>query len=498
MRAGRRRSLPESVRFSYNIPTVAASATTRTTYCFGPFVLDSTKRVVLCGSAIVALPPKAVCILTLLVKNAGEVVDKDEIFAAVWPDTFVVESSLTKNISLLRKTLREAGDGRPIIETVSKRGYRFVGTICDESRSSAAGDEIRQQQTGRGFSRRGVALSITAGVLLIAGLAYFYWRAKAPVPLPTESQRQYLIAQHIWSRLEPAEIEKALRRFERAAQLDSGSAIAYAGIAEARATMTTFGVGNSKVNLLKAREAATRALTLNPNLALPYVSIGVVRMLADFDIAGAERAYLRALRLDPDSTSAQLRYACLLTHAGRLEEARRIIHHAVQRNPVSAPLALQAARIEYFDRRYSDAIAALRELLEREPSFSMAHYYMAMSLGRLGRTTEAREQLRRSRVQSSVLETDEAWLRSLEGDRGPARTLLASRRRLVRDGNKKATVLLLPAIDSGDNETALSSLTEMSKTREIELLALRVDPRFDALRPDPRFRRIVNHIWSDF
>jgi tetratricopeptide (TPR) repeat protein len=202
--------------------------------------------------------------------------------------------------------------------------------------------------------------------------------------------------------------------------------------------------------------------------------------------------------LDPDSIPAQLRYACLLTHAGRLAEARRIIHRAVQRNPVSATLALQAARIEYFDRRYSDAIAALRELLEREPSFSLAHYYMALSLGRLGRTTEAREQLRRSRVQSSVLETDEAWLRSLEGDREPARSLLASRRRLVRDGHKKATVLLLPAIDSGDHETALSSLTEMWKTREIELLALKVDPRFDALRPDPRFRRIVNHIWSDF
>jgi len=461
----------------------------RTTYCFGAFVLDSSQRVVLRGSAIVPLPPKAVCILTLLVKNAGEVVDKDEIFAAVWPGTFVVESSLTKNISLLRKTLRDAGDGGPVIETVSKRGYRFVARIGDEPLSSTA--------TG-GFSHHRIALTIAAGVLLIASLSYLYWRPILSVPLPTESQRQYLIAQHIWSRLEPSEIEHVLRRFERAAQLDTRSAIAYAGIAEARATMTTFGVGSPGLNLSKAREAATRALTLNPNLALPYVSVGVVRMLADFDIAGAERAYLTALRLDPDSISAQLRYACLLTHAGRLAEARRIVHHAIQRNPVSVPLALQAARIEYFDRRYSDAIAALRELLEREPSFSLAHYYMAMSLGRLGRTAEALEQLRRSRLRASVLETDEAWLRSLEGNREPARTLLASRRRLVRDGLRKATVLLLPAIDSGDDETALSSLTEMWKTREIELLALRVDPRFDALRPDPRFRRIVNHIWSEF
>ncbi|HEY3455904.1 MAG TPA: winged helix-turn-helix domain-containing protein [Bryobacteraceae bacterium] len=475
---------------------MAVPAATRTAYCFGPFVLDTTQRVVLCGSAIVPLPPKAVCILTLLVKNAGEVVDKDEIFAAVWPGTFVVESSLTKNISLLRKTLREAGDGKSVIETVSKRGYRFVAPISDEQLSSASKVETHGQAS-RGFSRQRVALSIAAGALLIAALAYLHWRSVAPAPLPTESQRQYLIAQHIWNRLEPSEIDTALGRFERAAQLDSRSAIAYAGIAEARATMTMFGVGSSKLNLLKAREAATRALTLNPNLALPYVSIGVVRILADFDIAGAERAYLRALRLDPDSISAQLRYTCLLTHAGRFAEARRILYRAMQRDPVSAPLALQAARIEYYDRRYSDAIAALHELLDREPSFSLAHYYMAMSLGRLGRTTEALGELRRSRVQSSILETDEAWLHSLEGNREPARALLASRRRLVGNGHRKSTVLLLPAIDSGDHETALSSLEEMWKTREIDLLALKVEPRFDALRSEPRFRRIVNRIWSD-
>ena len=474
---------------------MAVPATTRTSYCFGPFVLDTTQRVVLCGSTIVPLPPKAVCILTLLVKNAGEVVDKEEIFAAVWPGTFVVESSLTKNISLLRKTLREAGDGRPIIETVSKRGYRFVAPIWAEPRSSAAEDDIGQQQTVRGFSRHGIAVLIAAGVLVTAAFAYFYRRDRVSVPIPTESQRQYLIAQHIWSRLEPSEIKNALSRFERAAQLDSRSAIAYAGIAETRATMTMFGVGSSKLNLLKAREAAARALTLNPNLALPYVSVGIVRMLADFDIAGAEQAYLKAIHLDPNSISAQLRYACLLTHAGRLEEARRILHGATQRNPVSAPLALQAARIEYFDRRYSDAIAALRELLEREPSFSLAHYYMALSLGRLGRVTEALEQLRRSHVQSSVLETGEAWLRSLEGNHESARALLASRRQLVHDGYRKPTVLLLPAIDSGDHETALSALEEMWKTREIELLTLKVDPRFDALRSEPRFQMIVNRIW---
>ena len=93
----------------------------RSAYGFGPFLLDPAQRVLYRSGAIVPLPPKSVDVLVVLVDNAGDVVDKTTIFSAVWPQTFVVESSLTKNISLLRKTL-QTDQGAPLIETVSKRG----------------------------------------------------------------------------------------------------------------------------------------------------------------------------------------------------------------------------------------------------------------------------------------------------------------------------------------------------------------------------------------
>ena len=95
-------------------------------YEFGPYRLDSTKRVLTRAGETISLTPKATDILIILVVNAGELVEKDELIRAIWPDTFVEEANLTQNIFRLRKAL---DDGPVYIETVKRRGYRFVGQV---------------------------------------------------------------------------------------------------------------------------------------------------------------------------------------------------------------------------------------------------------------------------------------------------------------------------------------------------------------------------------
>lgn len=95
---------------------------------FGRFRLDPAGRVLYRGKQAVALPPKAVDVLLVLVQKAGTVVDKDELMKHVWRDAFVEEGSLTRTISVLRKTL-DSGDGEEYIATLSKRGYRFVAPV---------------------------------------------------------------------------------------------------------------------------------------------------------------------------------------------------------------------------------------------------------------------------------------------------------------------------------------------------------------------------------
>jgi DNA-binding winged helix-turn-helix (wHTH) protein len=103
-------------------------------YEFGPFVLDASEHQLRRGRQVVPLSPKVFDTLLVLVANGGHVMSKDELISAVWPDAFVEDSSLSQNISLLRKAL-----GENFIETVPKRGYRFVAPV---STGAVAAEEV--------------------------------------------------------------------------------------------------------------------------------------------------------------------------------------------------------------------------------------------------------------------------------------------------------------------------------------------------------------------
>jgi DNA-binding winged helix-turn-helix (wHTH) protein/Flp pilus assembly protein TadD len=98
-------------------------------YEFGRFRLDPAQRLLLRDGELVPLTPKVFDLLLLLVENSGQLIEKDELMRSIWPNAFVEESSLTKNISLLRKLLNEGPDSGARIETLSKRGYRLMGEI---------------------------------------------------------------------------------------------------------------------------------------------------------------------------------------------------------------------------------------------------------------------------------------------------------------------------------------------------------------------------------
>ena len=112
-------------------------------YEFGPYKLDNSKRILTRASEIISLAPKATEILMILVANAGELVEKDELLKEVWPDTFVEEANLTQNIFTLRRALGDERADPRYIETVARRGYRFIAPVrsirTDESEKTDSG-----------------------------------------------------------------------------------------------------------------------------------------------------------------------------------------------------------------------------------------------------------------------------------------------------------------------------------------------------------------------
>ena len=98
-------------------------------YEFGPFRLDVENHLLLRKGEVVPLPPKAFDLLLVLVEESGRVLPKDELMSRVWPDSYVEETNLAQHISALRKVLGEREQGGQYIETVPKRGYRFVAQV---------------------------------------------------------------------------------------------------------------------------------------------------------------------------------------------------------------------------------------------------------------------------------------------------------------------------------------------------------------------------------
>ena len=105
------------------------SALDVTSYRFGPFRLVPRERLLYCQGEPVPLTPKALETLCVLVERHGRLVTKDDLLREVWPDVVVEENNLAQHISMLRRTLAQAGGDGPFIETVPKRGYRFVAPV---------------------------------------------------------------------------------------------------------------------------------------------------------------------------------------------------------------------------------------------------------------------------------------------------------------------------------------------------------------------------------
>jgi DNA-binding winged helix-turn-helix (wHTH) protein/TolB-like protein/Tfp pilus assembly protein PilF len=168
-------------------------------YEFGRFRLKTAERVLLREGELVPLTPKVFDILVTLVEHGGQVVAKDDLMKRVWPNTFVEEGNLTQNISLLRKALGETAGGVQFIETVPRRGYRFVADTNQSWGEETAPPEthvdsvpvvsIPNTTSQSAAHKRTPLFALVAGVVVIGiiGLVYFTGRGKAGEPLPIQS-----------------------------------------------------------------------------------------------------------------------------------------------------------------------------------------------------------------------------------------------------------------------------------------------------------------------
>jgi len=436
-------------------------------YVFGPFALETARRLLLRNQEVVPLTSKAFETLLALVKNARTILGKDELLRSVWPDMVVEESNLTQTIFMLRKALGDTVRDHRYIVTVPKRGYGFVADVRELPEEGAGSSSVRPGRELVGTRYSGSA----------------------------EAHQLCLKGRHFWAKRTGSAVEKAIRYFQQAIEKEPRYAKAYAGLADCYAILSHYSRLKPRQTLPKARAAAIRALEIDDALVEAHASLGVVKMLYDWDWRGAKAEFHAALERDPYYATAHHWYGMYLVARGRFEEAIAEVEHAQRLDPVSLAINTDLGLVLYLARRPDEAIKQYRAAMDLDPGFSDAQVGILMVYNDMGMYHQPISEFLRSpetfsreiaaRLESAYLQSGAKgyWQAYLELSEAPASEVYVSpyvRARLYAE--------------IGDKARALQWLKKACAERDGGLSLLKVDPGLDTLRSEPRFAAILKRV----
>jgi TolB-like protein len=284
----------------------------------------------------------------------------------------------------------------------------------------------------------------------------------------------------------------AIASFERAIEIDPTYAPAHAHLGGAWGMLANdfFAVPHSE-GIPKARAAALRALELDGELAYAHALLGAIAQNFDWDWPAGKRHLARALELNPSLAEAHLCYAWHLETRGHHEEAIAENRRAVELAPLDLYMRNHLAIRYWLARRYDEAFEQVRLVLERDPNFAAAQFSNAVAFGTLGRYEEQIDALERMPgfPPAAISAFREALSR--EGHTGYAHAVLGFLRSAPRP---RPFDLALIHGQLGERDEAFAELERSYAARDGRLVYLRVDPRLDPLRDDPRFADLVRRI----
>ena len=304
-----------------------------------------------------------------------------------------------------------------------------------------------------------------------------------------DAYENYLRGRCFWNKRTVEGHQKAIEYFQKAIAADPGYAQAYAGLADAYALL-----GSQPNNLLprreamdKARGAAQKALGLDDSLADAHASLGFVKMHFDWDFAGAEQEYRRAIALNPGYATAHHWYAYDLVALARLDEALAEARRAQQADPLSVIISRDVGEMLLFSGRDDEAIAQCRRTLEMNPNFEMAHWTIAWAYWRKGQSKDFFSELDLARAGDG---SAQGILLAIQGKRQEVRRILAGFSRSYGSAHQIAAIYVW----LGDKDRALDSLEKAYDERDGALIVLRVSPELTPINSHPRFLELERRV----
>lgn len=617
-------------------------------YRFDDFELDTTRRTLLCGGAVVALNSKTLDLLIALVENQGAIVSKDDLLEKVWANQFVEENNLTVHISALRKALGERKGENRFLITVPGKGYKFVAGLNDEtngeiiienhkieritideetetpnanqdqllaekpserrmifvpvvlilliagaffafryfktdsaarinslavlpfvnqtndenneylsdglaesvtyrlsqspelkvlSRNSVfrykgkdtdaktVGAELNVQAilTGRVF-QHGDTLNVSAELISTADNSVIWGEqftrkisdveklqndiaasissklrfkisgVKTYGTESAEAYKLYLKGQLQWNKRTEESLKLAADLYRQAIEHDPNYALAYAGLAETYVLFSGYDVASAKDSMPQAKAAALKALELDESLAEAHTALGFYLNYYEWDRAGAEREFRRAIELNPNYATAHhwLGADCLVL-VKRYDDALESLKHAEELDPLSSAIGKDIGITLTFARRYDEAVAQLQRVVALDPGFAVGHGNLAIALQAKGLYSESIAEYRKA-LNLSYSPIGKAYLAlalSKNGERDEAHKLLEQ---LKSESAKRFVpnyALALAHLGFGEKDQAYEKLEKEMDDRGYWAGLYAVAPELDGIRGEPRFKAML-------
>jgi serine/threonine protein kinase/tetratricopeptide (TPR) repeat protein len=312
-----------------------------------------------------------------------------------------------------------------------------------------------------------------------------------------DAHELYLKGRYYWNRRTAATLTRATEYFHEAIDRDPGYALAWAGLADSYAVYSFYDLAPPSEASPKAKEAASKALGLDDRLAEPHAALGYIKTTFDWDWAGAEREFRRAIELNANYAMAHSWYSYQLGAVGRFDDAFVESKRAQEADPLSLIISSIDGNTLYFARRYDRAIAQLRKAIDIDPNFPLAHFYLGLAFLQLAKNQEAIEEYQKALNLSggqTMMRSALGHAYAVSGKRSEALKALAELKDLSKEHYLEPVDVALVHAGLGDKTQALDWLERAYEDHSQRLLWIKVEPRFDNLRGEPRFQDILRRM----
>jgi serine/threonine protein kinase/Flp pilus assembly protein TadD len=312
-----------------------------------------------------------------------------------------------------------------------------------------------------------------------------------------EAYNLYLQGRYFWNKRTEEGLKKGLNYFHQAIEKDPGYALAYVGISDSYVVLAGYEVLPPKDAYPKAKAAAMKALENDDMLADAYAMLALIEFENDLDPIAAEKGFKQAIEINPGLADAHKKYAEFLSALGRHEEAIKEIKLAQELDPLSLIYSTTAGIIYYNAREYDQAIEQCKEVLEKEPNFIPAHAYLGESYIQKSMYDDAISEFQKSVMLSSRSPLYLAGLAHAYGVAGKKEEAFKIIEELKELSKKKyipSYSIAIIYVGLNEKEQAVSWLEKAVEERYWRVLSIKVDPRFDSLRSDSRYKAILKKL----